>query len=114
MNELEFIQDYLKTIRLTADIGALEQNLEHVLGYAQRVGELLNEAEQTYTLARGQALKQFLDREDLTETIRKQLLESAVAEQRKNLADLKLLNHTLRGWQMAVLQAIKTRREEPR
>ena len=113
MNELEEVRKFVMGVSFAAHLPELEEYLTLAKGYAQRMGELANEAEQVFTVRRGVAIQQIMRDEELTETMRKQLLESAVAGEKKILSDYKLICHTLRMTIMGLMQAIKTRREEP-
>jgi len=98
---------------ISTEIPAMEKDLQHSIAYQQTVGELLNQAVMEYKLAYADRLSELERMEDITETIRKAKLEAWTAEKKRNVDDLKQIRATLKSIQMSLLQAIKTRREEP-
>ena len=98
---------------IATEVPAMESDLQYSIAYQQTVGELLNQAVLEYKLFYAEKLSELEQLNDLTETIRKARLEAWTAEKKRSVDDLKLCKGTLRSIQMSLMQAIKTRREEP-
>lgn len=114
MEEITEISKFIRDIAIVDSIPEMEGRLDVAIGYSQRIGELLNEAELNYSVKKAECLNKLRDMEDETETTRKTKLDSWVAEERKLWKDLKNMQTHLRQRIMSLMQAIKTRREEPR
>ena len=112
--EIEEISDFVRETSIVDSIPEMETQLDMAIGYSQRVGELLNEAERAYSLKKADSLNKLRDMEDETETTRKAKLEAWVAEEKKLYKDLKNIQTHLKQRTMSLFQAIRTRREEPR
>lgn len=111
MNELITIANFIKNTVVEDSIGSMEVNLSMTIGFSQRVGELVNEAEFNYVKKREQVLSDLLGLEDETESIRKTKLDSWVAEEKKLWQDLKMIYGNLKALRFVLMQAIKTRRD---
>lgn len=114
MNEMVSIAEFIKSTHPSDSIFEMEENLGISIGYAQRIGELVNEAEYNYSVKKSEAMNKLLTIEEETETTRKTKLDAWVASDKKLWQDLKNLQRNLKSIQMSLMQAIKTRREEPR
>lgn len=110
-NELITIANFIKNTVVEDSIGAMEVNLSMTIGFSQRVGELVNEAEFNYVKKREQVLSDLLGLEDETESIRKTKLDSWVASEKKLWQDLKMIYGNLKALRFVLMQAIRTRRE---
>lgn len=110
--ELLQIALFIKETKPSDLIGEMEENLFKATGYAQRIGELLNTAEYSYSVNKMKNLEKLESMEEETETTRKAKLDSWSAEDKKLVSDLKNLKTNLRTIQMSLMQSIKTRREE--
>ena len=110
-NELITIANFIKETVVEDSIGSMEINLSMTIGFSQRVGELVNEAEFNYVKKREQVLSDLLNLNDETETIRKTKLDSWVAEEKKLWQDLKMISGNLKALRFVLMQAIKTRRD---
>ena len=113
MEEILTIAEFVRTSNVSDSIADMEQSLNRAIGYGQRVGEMLNEAQAALAKKRAGFIAELERQEDETETTRKAKLEGAVCEDQKLVADLKNLKTHLREKKMMFMQAIKTRREEP-
>jgi hypothetical protein len=111
--ELLEIAEFIKKPILSDSIMNLQEGLDKSIGYSQRIGELLNDAEQNYTNKKAQELVRLNQVVGETETTRKTKLESWVSEEKHLWQSLKNIKSNLRSKQMSIMQAIKTRREEP-
>ncbi len=110
--ELLEIATFIQETKPSEFIGAMEESLYKAVGYSQRIGSLLNEAEESYSVNRMKHLEKLETMEEETETTRKAKLDSWCASDKKLVADLKNLKTNLRTIQMSLMQSIKTRREE--
>lgn len=90
----------------------MEHSLERAIGYGYRVGELVNLAEEDYHRFKGTLINEIRAMEDETETTRKALLDSRLAEKKKLLQDVKNIATHLKAKRMLLHTAIKTRRGE--
>jgi hypothetical protein len=113
MNELLEIADFIKDQNAAGSIPEMEQDLETAIGYAYRVGELLNDAEFAYTKKRESLLAELrVYADDETETTRKSKLDAGVAEEKRVWQNLRNMKSNLRALQMSLMQRIRTHREE--
>lgn len=113
MTELETIRAFAEQDDLiTEHIPEMEQNLQHAIGFHQRIGTMVNEAEELYAKACNDAVEAFWHNEELTETVRKVKINAQTASKKREMQDLKLLYRTLDTRIKSLFQAIKTRREE--
>ena len=113
-SELQPIKDFISSRRYISDsIAEMEENLEKAIAWSSRVGELLNEAERRYRLGYAEALNRLQSLEEETETTRKAKLEGLTADLRLDWQNLRNLNVILKSIRMSIMQAIRTRREEP-
>jgi len=111
--ELEKIKVFVWNSKISDSILEMEETLNLCIGYGARIGELANESERIYSLKFAEALNKLRDCDDETETTRKAKLQAWTAEDREAWLNLKNLKTHLRARQMSLMQAIKTRREEP-
>ena len=111
-DELETIEKFIKETEVSDHIAAMEENIALAVGFTQRVGSLLNDAECDYAKVKMTYLEQLASKEEETETTRKAKLEAWTADAKRNISNLKLIKTNLRTIQMMLMQAIKTRREE--
>lgn len=114
MNELDEIRAFIKSPHIDDSIGQMEEQLERAIGYGQRVGEMCNEAEHRYEKAHYDCIEKLEALTDETETTRKAKMMGWLADYKKELSDLKVAKHSLKQVQISLMQAIRTRREEPR
>jgi hypothetical protein len=112
MNEIEEISDFVHKKAIVDSPAEMETQLDLAIGYSQRIGELLNEAERAYSIKKADSLNKLRDSEDETETTRKAKLDAWVAEDKKLWKDLKNIQTHLKQRIMSLFQAIKTRRGE--
>jgi len=91
----------------------MEANLSLAVGYSQRVGEMVNDAEFAYRVEFEKHLNRLSASDDETETTRKAKLESWTAEHKRVWQNLRVMNSSLKAIRMSLMQAIRTRREEP-
>jgi hypothetical protein len=112
--EIKEISDFVRDGVIVDSVPDMERNLDLAIGYSQRIGELLNEAERAYSLKKADKLNLLRDMEEETETTRKSKLEAWVANENKLWKDLKNIHTHIGKRIMSLMQAIKTRREEPR
>lgn len=110
--ELLEIAQFIKDTKPSDVISEMEENLYKSAGYSQRIGELLNVAEHSFSVNKMKNLEKLESMDDETETTRKAKLDSWSAEDKKLVSDLKNLKTNLRTIQMSLMQSIKTRREE--
>ena len=111
MEGIQYILDFIRNNKhISTEVPAMEEDLQYSIAYQQAIGELLNQVVMEYKLFYADKLG---DLQDETETTRKAKLEAWTAEKKRDVDDLKLAKISLRGIQMALLQAIKTRRTEP-
>jgi hypothetical protein len=113
MHKIDEVQCFIDGFQMSDQIPAMEKDLEKAIGYNQWVGMLLNDAVFDYEKHYAEQLSRLLSLEAETETTRKAKLAAWTAEKKRNVADLKQLKGSLRAIQMALMQAIKTRRTEP-
>jgi hypothetical protein len=112
-NEFEDIAEFIRHFSLSDAIPAMEKDLEKAIGYSQRIGEVYNDAEFAYRNKFAESLDRLGSHEDETETTRRAKLKAWTAEERRVRDNLKVTNTSLKIIRMALMQAIKTRREEP-
>ena len=112
--ELEKIRAFVFAKHISDAIPAMEPELECARGYEARVGELVNEAEHTLTLAKNKAVETYAFVDGYTETILKAKINAAIAGETLQLQTLKNIKASLHNVQMELMHAIKTRREEPK
>jgi hypothetical protein len=105
------IRDFIFQPHVSDHIRVMEVDMETATGYAQYIGELVNAAEKDLSLYEMSCLEK-LEAEE-TETLRKTKLRGWASEKRQVLTDLKLMYANLKSVRMALMQAIRTRREEP-
>jgi phage-related protein len=110
--EIKEITYFVHEAKTVSEIPEMQRQLDLAIGYSQRIGELLNEAERAYSIKKANCLNDLRNLEEETETTRKVKLESWVAEEKKLWRDLKNIQTHLRQRIMSLFQAIKTRREE--
>lgn len=108
---IEEIREFVVTPHVSDFTRGMEADQEKATAYAQYVGELVNLAEQAYSVRRAESLTEL--GEDETETLRKVKLEAWTSTEKRNLQDLKNLYRNLKSIRMTLAQAIKTRRTEP-
>ena len=113
MNELEAIREFIIQEHPMDSIVLMQETLDHAIGFSQRVGELANQRELEFHLQYAEKLSELGRMEEETETMRKAKLNGWTAEAKKDLSDLKTLLGSLKSLRMMLMQAIKTRREEP-
>lgn len=113
MTELEEIRAFISEPHIDDSIGQMEEQLEKAIGYSQRVGELANAAEHRYEKAHASFISRLEELTDETETTRKAKLMGWLADNKKELNDLKVMRNSLKQTMMSLMQAIRTRREEP-
>lgn len=112
--ELKAIADFIKSTGVSDSIHEMEENLSLTIGFSQRVGELVNDAEFAYSKKKEQALDDLGSMEEETEVLRKTKLDSWVAEEKRTWQNLKMMYGNLKALRFVLMQAIKTRRDEPR
>lgn len=112
--EISEIADFVASANTIdrSNIASMEDALAHAIGYSQRIGTLVNDAEYNYSVKMSESLSRLQSMEDETETTRKAKLNSWTASDKKLLQDLKVIKSNLKTIQMFLMQAIKTRREE--
>ena len=110
-HELVTIANFIKNTVVEDSIGSMETNLSLTIGFSQRVGELLSDAEFNLAKKREQCLNDLLSNEDETETQRKAKLDSWVAEEKRTFQNLKMIFSNLKALRFVLMQAIKTRRD---
>lgn len=113
MNELEEIRAFISEPHIDDSIGQMEEQLERCIGYSQRIGELANASEHRYEKAHAECIEKLEALADETETTRKAKLMGWLADNKKELSDLKVMRNSLKQTMMSLMQAIKTRRDEP-
>jgi hypothetical protein len=114
MEELKEISEFVRDTSISDSIPEMETQLDMAIGYSQRIGELLNEAERAYSLKKADCLNRLRDMENETEVLRKTKLEAWTADEKKLYKDLKNIQVHLKQRIMSLFQGIRTRREEPR
>jgi hypothetical protein len=114
MEELKEISEFVRNTSISDSIPEMETQLDMAIGYSQRIGELLNEAERAYSLKKADCLNRLRDMENETEVLRKTKLEAWTADEKKLYKDLKNIQVHLKQRIMSLFQGIRTRREEPR
>ena len=112
--EIQGIRAFISEKHVSDFIPEMEISLEKAIGFSQRVGELANEAEHDYEVLHAECVTRLERLEEQTETTRKALLSGWLAEAKLKLSNLKVMRQSLKQIQMTLMQAIKTRREEPR
>jgi hypothetical protein len=111
LNEIyKFVEDF-RTGGSEA-IPELEMQLRLAIGYGQRVGELLNEAERAYRLKCAESLNRLQGDDEETETTRRAKLEAWTSEEKYVWANLRTMFGTLKSIRMSLFQQVKTRRDE--
>ncbi len=113
LSELDEIHAFAITGHISDSILDMEVSLQIATGYGQRMGEIVNALEEAHAQKQKEAIDRFSHNEELTETIRKVEIEAYCALAKRQLKDAKGLYQTLRNRRMELMQAIKTRREEP-
>ena len=110
--EIKEISDFVHDVTSAEAIPAMQLQLDSAIGYSQRIGELINEAELAYSVKKADCLNKLRDMDEETETSRKTKLDAWTAEERKLYKDLKNIQTHLKQRIMSLFQAIKTRRDE--
>lgn len=111
MTELDEIREFIKASHISDSIAEMEVELETAITWESRVGFLCNEAESVFEKKYAEHLTRLEGIEE-TETTRKAKLAGWLADEKKSVADLKVMKHALKQIVMSLLQAIKTRRDE--
>ena len=112
IREIHDISDFVHDIKTVDAIPEMQVQLDLAIGYSQRIGELLNEAERAYSVRKANCIARLGNMEDETEVLRKTKLEAWVADDRKLYKDLKNIQQHLRQRIMSLFQSINTRRME--
>lgn len=112
IDELLTIADFIVKTKPSEHISEMNENLFLAVGFSQRIGTLLNEADYNYSVNREQHLIRLKGMEGETEITRRSKLDSWSASDKKLLSDLKNIKTNLRTLQMSLMQSIKSRREE--
>ena len=111
--EIQEISDFVRDTKTVDSISEMENQLSLAIGFSQRIGELLNEAERAYSIKKANCINDLSKLEDEeTETTRKAKLDAWTAEEKKLWKDLKNIQIHLKQRIMSLFQAIRTRREE--
>ena len=110
--ELLKIASFIKDFSIPDSIPEMENALTVSIGYKQRIGEVLNDAELVYAKRKETCLASLGEMEDETETLRKAKLEAWTSTEKHQIGVLKNLSSNLKAVQMTLWQAIKTRRDE--
>lgn len=113
MTELEEIRAFIVEPHIDDSIGQMEEQLERAIGFSQRTGELCNIAEWKYERAHAECIEKLETLVDETETTRKAKMVGWLSDAKKELGDLKVMRNSLKQTIMSLMQAIKTRREDP-
>lgn len=108
------ITEFVESFSVPEHTGTMEEMIAKTIGYSQWLGGRINTCEADYHKFYAEKLDSLSRMEDETETTRKAKLNAWTADKKHNLQDLKLLNGNLKSIRMALMQAVKTRREEPR
>ena len=111
-SEITEVITFVDTFQIADSVPEMQDQLMKASGYMYRMGTLVNEAEREYSVKKNNAMAELLNREDLTETIRKTQLESWVAEEKYLWNTAKNLKQSLRSIQMSLFQGIKIRNSE--
>ena len=85
-DELETIEKFIKETEVSDHIAAMEENIALAVGFTQRVGSLLNDAECDYAKVKMTYLEQLASKEEETETTRKAKLEAWTADAKRNIS----------------------------
>ena len=112
MNEITTIADFIKKTTVSDSIHEMEENLSLTIGFSQRIGELVNDAEFNYAKKKEQCLNDLGSMEEETEVLRKTKLDSWTAEEKRTFQNLKMIFSNLKALRFVLMQAIKTRRDE--
>lgn len=110
--ELQAIAKFISETKPSDQLAEMEESLFNAVGFSQRIGSLLNDAEYNYAVNRETSLIKLQGMEDETETTRKSKMDSWSASDKKLVSDLKNMKTNLRTLQMALMMSIKSRREE--
>ena len=111
-HEIITIAKFITVTKPTESIDEMNENLFLAVGFSTRVGTMLSEAVYHYSVNREAHLASLKDMESETETTRRSKLDAWTAGDKKLVDDLKNLKSNLRSLQMALMQSIKTLREE--
>ena len=114
MNIIEDITTFVEGFQIPDNIPEMEDMLSRSIGWSQWLGGIVNACESNYAKLYEKCLGDLSGLEDETETTRKAKLNSWTADKKRELQDFKLLYGNLKSIRMALMQGIKTRREEPR
>ncbi len=110
--ELQRMASFVKDFKLPDSTSEMEDDLTQAIGYRQRMGEVLNDAELVYAKKFEQSLADLNALEDETETTRKAKLGSWTAGEKHRVQTVRNLYANLKSIQMLLFSAIKTRRTE--
>ena len=110
--ELVRYASFIKGYELPATISDMQDDLTKVIGYRQRVGEVLNDQILRGAKKREEGLGFLKSKEDETETSRKAKLNSFCADEEHQKIALQNLVSNLGAIKMLLFSAIKTQREE--
>jgi hypothetical protein len=83
--EVHEIREFILARHTTNQIPEMEEVLERATAYAQRVGEIVNEAEQAYHLKLSEVMGELRNRDEETETSKGAALKARTASERKLL-----------------------------
>ena len=110
--EIKTISDFVHDVVIVDSPSEMETNLNLAIGYSQRIGELLNQAEMVFSVKKADFLNRLGSMDEETEVLRKTKLDAWVAEDKKLCRDLKNIQTHLKQRIMSLFQAIKGRRGE--
>ena len=110
--ELLKIASFIKEFEIPDSIPAMEDALTLAIGYRQRTGEVLNDAELIYAKKREECLAKLSTMDEETEILRKTKLDAWTADEKHQVQQVKNLNSNLKSIQMLLFSAIKSLREE--
>lgn len=111
---LKDITTFVESFDIPDNIQLMEEMLSKSIGYSQWLGGIVNACEAEYHKLYAESLDKLSRLDEETETTRRAKLNSWTADKKRDLQDLKLLYGNLKSIRMALMQGIKTRREEPR
>lgn len=107
------ITEFVESFSTPEHIPEMEHMRDKSIGYSQWLGSRINACEADYHKFYAEKLHSLKGMEDETETTREAKLKAWTADKNNNLKDLKLLYAHLKAVRMALMQSIKTRRDEP-
>ena len=111
--EMESMKVWLENnARTSMDVITMQNDMEAVLGYAERVATMQAEQTERISIKTSELLDEFIGNEDLTDFVKKTRINSKLAADVRLLAEIIALGRRLRDTKWLLMQACSIRKTE--